>query len=107
MSESATHAAIEGVVRNSYGRLVAYLAARSGNIAGAEDALSDAFAAALKRWPMDGVPQKPEAWLLHAARNRLIDAARHTQVHQRSEPLLQLASEAENVATMQPTFPDE
>jgi predicted RNA polymerase sigma factor len=107
MSESATHAAIEAVARNSYGRLVAYLAARSGDIAGAEDALSDAFGAALQRWPADGVPQKPEAWLLHAARNRLIDAARHAQVRKKTEPLLQLAGEAEEVATMHPTFPDE
>src|SRR3954470_5082536 len=107
MSESATHAAIEAVARNSYGRLVAYLAARSGDIAGAEDALSDAFAAALQRWPADGVPQKPEAWLLHAARNRLTDAARHAQVQKKHEPLLQLAGEAEHVAAMHPSFPDE
>ena len=108
MSESAAHEAIEAVARNTYGRLVAYLAARSGDVAGAEDALSDAFAAALQRWPMDGVPQKPEAWLLRAARNRLIDAVRHNQVRLRSAPLLQqLAHEAEDVATMQTNFPDE
>ena len=107
MSESAAHAAIETVARNSYGRLIAYLAARTGDVAGAEDALSDAFAAALQRWPADGVPQKPEAWLLHAARNRLIDAARQAEVRRKSEPLLQLAAEAEDVATMNPTFPDE
>jgi predicted RNA polymerase sigma factor len=76
MSESATHAAIEAVARNSYGRLIAYIAARSGDVAAAEDALSGAITAALERWPADGVPQKPEAWLLHAARNRIIDAAR-------------------------------
>src|SRR3954462_6558963 len=105
MSESATHAAIEEVARNAYGRLVAYLAARSGDVAGAEDALSDAFAAALQRWPADGVPQKPEAWLLRAARHRLIDAARHNQVREKSAPLLQkLAEEAEDVATMQSNF---
>ncbi len=107
MSETATHAAIEAVVRESYGRLVAYLAARSGDVAGAEDALSDAFGTALQRWPTDGVPEKPEAWLLHAARNRLIDAARHAQVQKRAEPFLQLAREAEDVAMTHPTFPDE
>ena len=74
---------------------------------GAEDALSDAFSTALQRWPADGVPEKPEAWLLHAARNRQIDVARHTQVRKKTEPLLSLAGEAEDVATMQPTFPDE
>jgi RNA polymerase sigma-70 factor (ECF subfamily) len=108
MGESAAHDAIEAVARTAYGRLVAYLAARSGDVAAAEDALSDAFAAALHRWPTDGVPEKPEAWLLHAARNRMIDAARHNQVRQKSEPLLQLlADEAENVAAVQPNFPDE
>lgn len=107
MDASVTHAAIEAVARNSYGRLVAYLAARSGDVASAEDALSEAFAAALQRWPADGVPQKPEAWLLHAARNRLIDAVRHTQVRKKYEPLLRLAGEAEEVATMHPIFPDE
>ena len=108
MSESATHEAIEAIARNAYGRLLAYLAARSGDVVRAEDALSDAFAAALHRWPADGVPQKPEAWLFHAARNRLIDAARHHQVRQKSEPLLQQhADEADEVATMQSDFPDE
>lgn len=101
------HATIEAAARNSYGRLVAYLAARSHDVAGAEDALSEAFAAALQRWPVDGVPQKPEAWLLHSARNRMIDAARRHEVRQRIEPLLQIASEAESVSNMQPTFPDE
>lgn len=107
MSESAAQATIEEVARNSYGRLVAYLAARSGDVAGAEDALSDAFSIALQRWPVDGVPAKPEAWLLHAARNRLIDAARHMKVREKTEPLLQIAAEAENLATMHATFPDE
>ena len=108
MSESATHYAIEAVLRNSYGQLIAYLAARTGDVAGAEDALGDAFIAALEKWPADGVPQKPEAWLLHAARNRLIDASRCTQVRQRSEEmLLQAAKEAENVATTHEHFPDE
>ncbi len=107
MSESATQATIETVARNSYGRLIAYLAARSGDVTGAEDALSEAFGAALRRWPAEGVPQKPEAWLLRVARNRLIDAARHDQVRKKSEPLLQLADEAGEVAAMNPTFPDE
>jgi predicted RNA polymerase sigma factor len=84
MSESATHTAIEAVARNSYGRLIAFLSARWGDVAGAEDALSEAFVAALEKWPIEGVPLKPEAWLLHAARNRMIDAARRHQVRQNS-----------------------
>jgi RNA polymerase sigma factor (sigma-70 family) len=108
MSESATHTAIEAVARHSYGRLIAYLASRAGDVAGAEDALSDAFAAALERWPADGVPQKPEAWLLRVARNRIIDAARRRQVRQSSEEvLLRLAEEAQEVAATHEYFPDE
>jgi RNA polymerase sigma factor (sigma-70 family) len=108
VSESATHAAIEDVARNSYGRLIAYLAARSGDVAGAEDALSEAFVAALKQWPVDGLPNKPEAWLLHVARNRLIDAARRNEVRQRAEPFLRpIAEEAESIAEMHEHFPDE
>ena len=66
----------EAAARHSYGKLVAFLAARSGNVAAAEDALSDAFAAALVDWPVKGCPENPEAWLLTVARRKLIDAAR-------------------------------
>jgi RNA polymerase sigma-70 factor (ECF subfamily) len=68
--------AAERAARRSYGKLVAYLAARTGDVAAAEDALADAFAAALATWPARGVPQAPEAWLLAAARRRMIDMAR-------------------------------
>jgi RNA polymerase sigma factor (sigma-70 family) len=108
MNAAATRALVEATARNSYGRLIAFLAARSGDVAGAEDALGDAFVAALERWPETGVPQKPEAWLLQVARNRLIDAARHQQVQQRSEPFLQqMTEEAREVADREDHFPDE
>ena len=108
MSEAATSVAIESVVRDSYGRLVAYLATRSGDVAGAEDALGDAFVAALKRWSAEGVPEKPEAWLLHVARNRMTDAARRKEVRQKSEAFLQqIAEEAQAVAKVHEYFPDE
>jgi RNA polymerase sigma-70 factor (ECF subfamily) len=105
---TSAHTAIEAVVRDSYGRLVAYLASRAGDVAGAEDALGDAFAAALVRWPTDGIPQKPEAWLLRVAKNRIIDTARHQQVCQDSEKaLLHIAEEAQTVASTHDVFPDE
>jgi RNA polymerase sigma factor (sigma-70 family) len=108
MNESTSHAAVESVARVSYGRLIAYLAARSGDVAGAEDALGDAFVAALQGWPVEGVPEKPEAWLLHVARNRMIDAVRRKEVRQKSEKFLQqIAEEAANVAKAQEYFPDE
>lgn len=107
MAGSSAHAAIESVARASYGRLLAYLASRTGDVAGAEDALGDAFASALRRWPEDGVPAKPEAWLLQAARNRQIDALRHDQVKDRSEDFVrQILAEAEGAAALE-SLPDE
>ena len=76
MQESDARAAAETVARASYGKLVAYLSARTRDVAGAEDALSDAFAAALADWPVNGIPQRAEAWLLTVARRKTIDAAR-------------------------------
>jgi predicted RNA polymerase sigma factor len=72
--------AAELAARNSYGRLVAYLAAQTRDVAAAEDALGEAFLSALKNWTENGVPKNPEAWLLVTARHRLIDAARRSQV---------------------------
>lgn len=51
----------EAVARRSYGKLIAFLAARTGDVAAAEDALSEAFAAALADWPRKGSPASPEA----------------------------------------------
>ena len=100
--------AVERAARDSRARLVAYLAARSHDVAAAEDALADAFRAALETWPTTGVPAKPEAWLLTAARRRLIDAGRHARVRTEAQPtLLALTEEAENVANTALPFPDE
>jgi RNA polymerase sigma-70 factor, ECF subfamily len=66
----------EAAARGSYGKLVAFLAARTHDVAGAEDALAEAFAGALAQWPAQGVPRNPEAWLLTVARRRMVDAAR-------------------------------
>ncbi len=64
---------VADLVRDSYGRLLAVLAAPTRDIAAAEDALADALERALDRWPDDGIPANPEAWLLTVARNRLRD----------------------------------
>jgi RNA polymerase sigma-70 factor (ECF subfamily) len=88
-------AAAEAAARRSYGKLVAFLAARTRDVAGAEDALSAAFEAALRDWPAHGVPASPEAWLLTAARRQLIDAARRRKTHDDSAAdLLQLVDTA-------------
>ena len=52
----------DAVARRSYGKLVAFLAARTRDVAAAEDALSEAFAAALADWPVKGCPANPEAF---------------------------------------------
>ena len=82
--------AVESVARQSYGRLVALLSARTRDVAAAEDALADALMAALTTWPRDGVPQNPQAWLMTAARNRLLHHARHRWVRDNSAPTIEL-----------------
>jgi predicted RNA polymerase sigma factor len=85
----------EAVARHSYGKLVAYLASRSGNVAAAEDALSEAFAAALEDWPVKGCPANPDAWLLTVARRKLIDMARRRK---NEAPAAEYDLEAETAA---------
>jgi RNA polymerase sigma-70 factor, ECF subfamily len=70
----------EKVARDSYGRLLAWLAWQWRDIAAAEDALSEAFAKALSHWGERGVPQNPEAWLIATAKSQLLMAARHRRV---------------------------
>ena len=72
--------------RDSYGRLLALLAASTSDLAAAEDALADAFERALRTWPSQGVPGSPDAWLLTVARNRLRDQWKSARV-QRVVPL--------------------
>jgi len=73
---AAAREAVDAVAQRSYGTLVALLAGRTRDPAGAEDAIHAAFVAALVDWPAGGVPRKPEAWLLTVARRKWIDAAR-------------------------------
>ena len=82
MSPHDSHAprAAEAAARRSYGKLIAFLAARTHDVAGAEDALSEAFAAALADWPLHGVPRTPEAWLLTVARRKSADALRQRRL---------------------------
>lgn len=102
------HRAAELAARNSYGRLVAYLAIQSKDLTAAEDALGDAFLAALKNWTERGVPDNPEAWLLVTARRRLIDQARQSKVKTSVINTLKLFSEeGRDDPEMEVVFPDE
>ncbi len=79
---------LAATVREEWGRLVALLLARHRRLDLVEDALGDAVEAASRRWPIDGAPDRPAAWLLVAARRRLVDRLRAEAVHARSLPLL-------------------
>lgn len=76
----------EELARAAYGRLLAILAAKDGDIESAEDCLAEAFAQALRSWPETGVPSNPAAWLLTVARNRQRDV-RRSAAHRLSDPL--------------------
>jgi RNA polymerase sigma-70 factor, ECF subfamily len=79
---SLTNQTIERIGRECYGRLLSILAARSNDLAAAEDALSEAFAEALSRWPEAGIPDNPGAWLLTTARRKRLDGFRRSIIQQ-------------------------
>lgn len=100
--------AAEDAARRSYGKLVAFLAARTGDVAGAEDALAEAFAIALAEWPVRGVPHTPDAWLLTVARRRLVDAIRQRRLQDgAAEHLSLLAELADNGDEAATAIPDQ
>jgi predicted RNA polymerase sigma factor len=107
VARNGAHRAIESVARESYGRLIAFLSSRTRDVAGAEDALSDALIAALTTWPRNGIPKNPQAWLLTAARNRLTDHARHLQVRAQSAATLELIAEDCFEASEPDAMPDD
>jgi len=76
-------------------------------VAAAEDALGDALLAALEAWPRVGVPDKPEAWLVAAARRKLVDAARHAKVAASAAPALEIVVERAQREVIDAVFPDE
>jgi RNA polymerase sigma factor (sigma-70 family) len=97
-------AALEEALRDEWGRLLALLVAQYRRLDLAEDGLGDAFEAAARTWPRDGVPASPPAWLLTAARRRIVDRLRTESVGLRSLPLL--AVEAELTEEAQRTMAD-
>ncbi|HLW49116.1 MAG TPA: DUF6596 domain-containing protein [bacterium] len=90
-SSAATHATIAQVFREEAGRLTAALVRALGNFDEAEDLVQDALLAALEHWPAEGVPAKPGAWLITAARRKAIDRWRRRTHYQ--ELLRQLPPE--------------
>jgi len=106
-NDQPARAAAEAVARRSYGKLVAFLAARTRDVAGAEDALAEAFAAALVDWPASQIPTSPEAWLMAVARRKMIDAARRRRSHEDAAGHLRLMQEELEAAARETLIPDQ
>lgn len=97
----------DAVARRSYGKLVAFLAARTRDVAAAEDALSEAFASALADWPRNGCPSNPEAWLLTVARRKAIDMHRGLRRHELAADELHVMAEGLDAAASVAEIPDQ
>jgi RNA polymerase sigma-70 factor (ECF subfamily) len=102
---SAAALAAEAAARTAYGRLVALLARDSRDLATAEDALADALATALARWPDAGVPANPDAWLLTVARRQLGHGRARAATAQAAAPALALLADERAEPTAD--WPDE
>ena len=96
----------DAVARRSYGKLVAYLAVHTRDVSAAEDALSEAFAAALTDWPLQGTPANPEAWLLTVARRKAIDVARRRRSGDMASAQLQILADGAHAALVEDALPD-
>ena len=79
---------VERVFREEWSSAVAILTRVLGDLELAEDAVQDAFATALERWPRDGLPRTPGAWIVTTARNRAIDRIRREKVFQQKAELI-------------------
>ncbi len=97
----------DAVARRSYGKLVAFLAARTRDVAAAEDALSEAFASALSDWPRNGCPLNPEAWLLTVARRKAIDMHRGRLRYEIAGNHLRIIAEGLDAAAAESEIPDQ
>ncbi|MEW1909349.1 DUF6596 domain-containing protein [Kitasatospora sp. NPDC085895] len=106
MNERRAARSVEAVFREDRGRLLALLAARFGDLDLAEETASEAVEAALQRWPVDGVPDKPLAWLLTTARRKAVDRIRRDRAFAQRLALLQLESDRAAAVVPEPGFDD-
>jgi predicted RNA polymerase sigma factor len=105
--DSQARSTADAVARRSYGKLVAFLAARTRDVAAAEDALSEAFAAALADWARNGCPSNPEAWLLTVARRKAIDMHRGRLRREIAGEQLRVMAEGLDAAAAESEIPDQ
>jgi predicted RNA polymerase sigma factor len=106
-SSDPARAAVEAAVRDSYGRLIAFLSARTHDVAAAEDALGEAVVAALGSWARDGIPEVPAAWLLTVARRRLIDRSRRERSFLRTSATLDAVAASSYEMGLPDPIPDQ
>jgi RNA polymerase sigma-70 factor, ECF subfamily len=99
-------APLEQVFRDQWGRVLATLIGLLGDFDLAEEAAQEAFAVAAERWPREGIPANPSAWLISTGRNRAIDRLRRDQTLTRKTALLRQQAATEGPMT-ETTFPDE
>ena len=99
-------AGLDDAFREYWGRVLAALIGFLGDFDLAEEAAQEAFAIAAERWPVDGAPRHPGAWLLTTARNRAVDRIRRERTLAAKTRLLVARKDAEET-TMETSFPDE
>jgi RNA polymerase sigma-70 factor, ECF subfamily len=95
-------AVVESVFRAESGRAVATLIRQTGDFDLAEESVQDAFVAALERWPRDGLPRNPGAWITTTARHRALDRLRRAQRFARKQAVLQALAAAEAAEAADP-----
>ena len=98
---------VEAVFREEWGRLLATLVRTLGDLDLAEEVAADAVATALQRWPRDGVPNRPAAWLLTTARHRAVDLLRRDKVLAAKLALLQVEADRYEPPPPEPADPDD
>ncbi|WP_300009112.1 RNA polymerase sigma factor [Pseudonocardia sp.] len=106
---SAAASSVEAVFREERGRLLATLVRQFGDLDLAEEVASDAVAVALERWPVDGVPSRPAAWLLTTARRRAVDVLRRDRTYATRLAVLQAETDraGPEVSEADEDVPDE
>ncbi|MCO5974643.1 sigma factor [Actinoallomurus soli] len=106
MKEQRAADSVEAVFREDRSRLLALLAARFGDLDLAEEVISEAIEVALERWPVDGVPGRPLAWLLTTARRKALDRIRRDRTYAARLAELQVESDRAAAAPAESGFDD-
>jgi len=107
---ASAHSAVDSLIREEWGRVLATLVGMVRDFALAEDALQDAVVAAVERWDRDGIPDNPRAWLIRAARNKAVDRLRRAANFAAKQDEMAVLAELD-AATVEPEtdedIPDE